>query len=61
MTVRNLKNIVQRLFSIPAIQQKLTIISKTDGATVHIEMDNDVREVTYYELRDGDEIIILSV
>nr|CAG8580149.1 9038_t:CDS:10 [Entrophospora candida] len=64
LTLRNLKNIFQKSFGIPASQQRLYAIIKDEtvkGTSISkFEMNDDLRQLSYYDFISGDEIIILS-
>ncbi|CAG8476019.1 13404_t:CDS:10 [Ambispora leptoticha] len=66
MTIRNLKNLLQRLFGIPVSHQKLFYLTKVEAApgenmTSAIEINDDLRQLSYYDITSGDEIVIISV
>ncbi|CAI2166690.1 14465_t:CDS:10 [Funneliformis geosporum] len=65
MEIRNLKNLIQKLFGIPSSQQKLyavTSFQEEQGTTIlKLEMDDDLRQLSYYDLLSGDEIIVLAI
>ncbi|KAK9710400.1 hypothetical protein K7432_008436, partial [Basidiobolus ranarum] len=64
MTIRSLKNLLQKLLQIPANQQELYRRSRIDsGSEVQIvdyEMNDDLREIDYYGVEAGEEIVALS-
>ncbi|CAG8452149.1 9831_t:CDS:10 [Funneliformis caledonium] len=65
MEIRNLKNLIQKLFGIPSSQQKLyaaTNFQEEQGTTIlKLEMDDDLKQLSYYDLLSGDEIIVLAI
>ncbi|RIA87419.1 hypothetical protein C1645_286960 [Glomus cerebriforme] len=60
MEIRSLKNLLQKLFQIPPSQQKLHAIIKFQNEQSKLEMDDDLRQLSYYDISSGDEIIVLS-
>ncbi|CAG8521457.1 5927_t:CDS:10 [Dentiscutata erythropus] len=64
MEIRNLKNLLQKLFGIPASRQQLFAVTNYQtekGTTVlKMEMNDDLRQLSYYDISSGDEIVILS-
>ncbi|CAG8825175.1 26772_t:CDS:10, partial [Gigaspora margarita] len=64
MEIRSLKNLLQKLFGIPASQQRLFAITNYQtekGTTVlKMEMNDNLRQLSYYDISSGDEIVILS-
>ncbi|CAG8438835.1 8592_t:CDS:10 [Ambispora gerdemannii] len=68
MTIRNLKNLLQKLFGIPASHQKLFYLAKSQVQSVPgenmasaVEINDDLRQLSYYDIVSGDEIVIISV
>ncbi|KAF9369276.1 hypothetical protein CPB97_003725 [Podila verticillata] len=63
MTVKNLKNLVQKLVKIPAMRQELSfVIPDPDYAdkTITVRLKDDMRQISFYEIQDGVEIIIMD-
>ncbi|CAG8480640.1 10838_t:CDS:10 [Acaulospora morrowiae] len=65
MEIRNLKNLLQKLFGIPASRQNLYGISNRQHGSDNkemskVEINDDLRQLSYYDVSSGDEIIILS-
>ncbi|KAG0025293.1 hypothetical protein BGZ81_007254 [Podila clonocystis] len=63
MTVKNLKNMVQKLVKIPAMRQDLSfVIPDPDYAdkTINVRLKDDMRQISFYEVQDGVEIIVLD-
>jgi hypothetical protein len=59
INVLHLKGLVSRQLRIPPRQLKLSIIDKETHAIMDIE--DDLKSITYYNLSDGDTIIIAKV
>ncbi|CAG8485532.1 411_t:CDS:10 [Diversispora eburnea] len=58
---KNLKNLLQKLFGIPSSQQHLIgIINSQVGNVSQVEIKDDLRQLSYYDVSSGDEIIILT-
>ncbi|CAG8685773.1 10461_t:CDS:10, partial [Cetraspora pellucida] len=59
MEIRSLKNLLQKLFGIPASRQRLFAITNyqtENGSTIlKIEMNDDLRQLSYYDISSGDE------
>ena len=57
MTVQKLKNLIRRLYSAgeASVTMKLTYTSRRVKGK-EIELDNDLREISYYSIEDGDTI-----
>jgi len=60
MEIRNLKNLLQKLFGVPSSQQKLYAIINFQNEQSELVMDDDLRQLSYYDISSGDEIIVLS-
>ncbi|CAG8483594.1 9173_t:CDS:10 [Acaulospora colombiana] len=64
MEIRSLKNLLQKLFGIPASRQLLYGVrnfqSEDDKEKPKEEIKDDLRQLSYYDISSGDEIIILS-
>ncbi|GBC01469.1 hypothetical protein RclHR1_00420031 [Rhizophagus clarus] len=60
MEIRNLKNLLQKLFKVPSSQQKLYAVINFQDEQSKLEMDDDLRQLSYYDISSGDEIIVLS-
>ncbi|KAG0099383.1 hypothetical protein BGZ93_007879 [Podila epicladia] len=63
MTVKNLKNLAQKLVKIPAMRQDLSfVIPDPDYAdkTITVRLKDDMRQISFYEIQDGVEIIVLD-
>lgn len=63
MTIRNVKNMIQRLLKIPATKQQLfllqTIEEHDDRDLISMDMNDDLRDLKFYSIKDGDEIVVL--
>ncbi|KAI8387323.1 hypothetical protein BD560DRAFT_382107 [Blakeslea trispora] len=64
MTVRNMKNMIQRLMKIPAANQHLLLIQSITGENerdlIVMDVEDDLRDLKFYGISDGDEILIVS-
>lgn len=63
MTVKNLKNLAQKLVKIPAMRQDLSfVIPDPDYAdkTITVRLKDDMRQISFYEIQDGVEIVVLD-
>ncbi|CAB4413029.1 unnamed protein product, partial [Rhizophagus irregularis] len=60
MEIRNLRNLLQKLFKVPSSQQKLYVIINFQNEQSKLELDDDLRQLSYYDISSGDEIIVLS-
>ncbi|KAG0304427.1 hypothetical protein BGZ98_005519 [Dissophora globulifera] len=63
MTVKSLKNLAQKLLRVPAMRQELVYVtSDPDYANVHVNvvLRDDLRQISYYDIKDGEEIIVLD-
>lgn len=63
MTIRNVKNMIQRLLKIPFSNQQLfllqTVTEKEDERDLMImDITDDLRDLKFYGINDGDEILI---
>ncbi|KAF9573972.1 hypothetical protein EC968_007658 [Mortierella alpina] len=63
MTVKNLKNLAQKLVRIPAIRQEMIFLTNDpdyEDVKVTVPLADDLRQISYYDVKDGEEIIILD-
>ncbi|KAG0346620.1 hypothetical protein BG004_001241 [Podila humilis] len=63
MTVKNLKNLIQKLVKIPSLRQELCfIVPDPDYAekTITVKLSDDMRQISFYEIQDGAEVIVLN-
>ncbi|KAF9280409.1 hypothetical protein BGZ68_007251 [Mortierella alpina] len=63
MTVKNLKNLAQKLVRIPAIRQEMIFLTNDpdyEDVKVTVPLADDMRQISYYDVKDGEEIIILD-
>ncbi|ORX80350.1 RNI-like protein [Basidiobolus meristosporus CBS 931.73] len=64
MTIRSLKSLLQKLLQVPANQQMLyrRYLNGAEGQAQILDypMDDDLREINYYGLESGEEILVLS-
>ena len=64
MTVRNMKNMIQRLMKIPATNQHLFSIQPIAGESerdlIVMDVEDDLRDLKFYGISDGDEILVVS-
>ncbi|CAO3608649.1 unnamed protein product [Cunninghamella blakesleeana] len=60
MVVRSLRNIIQKLFNIPAPRQHLYILQNVSGKQLLMDITDDLRDLKFYEVKNDDHIIILD-
>ncbi|KAF9432266.1 hypothetical protein BGZ76_011039 [Entomortierella beljakovae] len=63
MTVKNLKNLAQKLVKIPAMRQVLVFQTNDldyKDVKVDVYLKDDLRQISYYDVKDGEEIIVLD-
>ncbi|CAG8530518.1 4923_t:CDS:10 [Paraglomus occultum] len=63
MTIRSLKNLLQKLFGVSTFDQSLFRIPKMEEGMDEqepVEMNDDLRELSYYDLVAGEEIILIK-
>ncbi|KAG0256650.1 hypothetical protein BG011_004377 [Mortierella polycephala] len=63
MTVKNVKNLAQKLLRIPAMRQKLVFLTSDpdyEGVKVTVPLEDDLRQISYYDVEEGEEIIVLD-
>ncbi|KAG0003124.1 hypothetical protein BGZ79_001604 [Entomortierella chlamydospora] len=63
MTVKNLKNLAQKLLRIPSQRQQLVFLTNDpDYADVKVKvyLKDDMRQISFYDVTDGEEIIVLG-
>ncbi|KAG0372230.1 hypothetical protein BGX24_000531 [Mortierella sp. AD032] len=64
MTVRNVKNLVQKLLRIPAMRQELSFMAEDPvyaGVMHKVLLKDDLRRLSHYDIEDGAEVIVLIV
>ncbi|KAG0267327.1 hypothetical protein DFQ27_008887 [Actinomortierella ambigua] len=60
MTVRSLKNLVQKLAKLPALRQEICFWVPSpikEGQMVKVVLADDLRMLSYYDVKDGQEMI----
>jgi hypothetical protein len=64
MTIRNVKNMISRLIKIPASKQQLYLLQSIQGEKdrdlLVMDINDELRDLKFYGINDGDEILILS-
>ncbi|KAF9126247.1 hypothetical protein BGW39_006765 [Mortierella sp. 14UC] len=63
MTVRNVKNLVQKLLRVPAMRQELSFIAEDPvyaGVMHKVLLKDDLRQLSHYDIEDGAEVIVLN-
>ncbi|KAG0364698.1 hypothetical protein BC939DRAFT_507892 [Gamsiella multidivaricata] len=63
MTVKNLKNLAQKLLKIPAIRQELVFLTNDpdyEDVKVNVTLKDDMRQISYYDVSDGEVIMVLN-
>lgn len=66
LTIRNLQNILARLLAIPVAQQKLYCLQMNENtsgvkAPEMIELKDELKELSFYDVQSGDEIIVVKL
>lgn len=60
MLVRNLRHLLQKLFRIPASRQQLFLLqNQSDDQVLVMDISDDLRDLKFYGVSEGDEITIL--
>ncbi|KAF9911161.1 hypothetical protein BX616_010659 [Lobosporangium transversale] len=55
MKVKNLKNLAQKLLRVPALRQELVFLTDDpdyEGVKVNVNMKDDMRQISYYDIKD---------
>ncbi|CAO3577068.1 unnamed protein product [Absidia cylindrospora] len=70
MIVRSLRHVIQKLFGIPASQQHLYLLQQQlpssqdhdqhQPSTVIMDISDDLRDLKYYSIAQGDQIVVLD-
>ncbi|KAF9113376.1 hypothetical protein BGX27_001704 [Mortierella sp. AM989] len=63
MTVKSLKNLAQKLLRVPSIRQELMFQMNDpdyENVKVDVHMTDDLRQISYYDVKDGEEILVLD-
>lgn len=61
MTIRNVKNMIQRLLKIPAMKQQLFLLQSVQQEgrdLISMDINDELRDLKFYSINDGDEIIV---
>ena len=62
MLIRNLRNIIQKLFRIPASCQRLYLLQYApSGELMIMDLDDELRDLRFYSIEQGDEIVAVEV
>ncbi|KAI8145852.1 hypothetical protein BJV82DRAFT_602482 [Fennellomyces sp. T-0311] len=62
MLIRNLRNIVQKLFRIPASRQRLYLLQHApSGELMAMDLNDELRDLRFYGVVQGDEIVATEV
>ncbi len=64
MTIRNVKNMIQRLLKMPASKQQLILlqpIDMEDRDLIAMDINDNLRDLKFYSINDGDEIVVLEL
>lgn len=67
MTIRNIKHMIQRLLKIPAARQQLfllqsiTMENTQERDLIVMDITDDLRDLKFYAINDGDEILVMQV
>ncbi|KAG0289384.1 hypothetical protein BGZ97_006477 [Linnemannia gamsii] len=63
MTVRNVKNLVQKLLRVPAMRQELLFMAEDPvyaGVMHKVFLKDDLRMLSHYDIEDDTEVIVLN-
>jgi hypothetical protein len=60
MIVRSLRHLIQKIFGIPASQQHLYLIQTDQSQSMIMDISDDLRDLKYYSIAQGDHIIVLD-
>ncbi|KAI9264302.1 hypothetical protein BDA99DRAFT_508948 [Phascolomyces articulosus] len=61
MLIRNLRNIVQKLFRIPASRQQLYLLQHSPtGELMIMDLGDELRDLRFYSVEQGDEIVAIK-
>ncbi|KAF9935260.1 hypothetical protein BGZ65_003430 [Modicella reniformis] len=63
MTVKSLKNLAQKLMRIPALRQEMVFLTNDpdyENVKVQVWFADDMRQISYYDVKEGEEIIVLD-
>ncbi|KAI9282280.1 hypothetical protein BY458DRAFT_583583 [Sporodiniella umbellata] len=61
MSVRNIKHLIQKLLKVPATKQKLYLLQLVNEENIMImDMSDDLRDLKFYEIKQGDEILVFK-
>ncbi|KAG2220549.1 hypothetical protein INT45_004155 [Circinella minor] len=61
MLIRNLRNIIQKLFRIPASRQRLYLLQYApSGELMIMDLDDELRDLRFYSIEQGDEIVAVE-
>lgn len=62
MKIRNLRQVIQKLFRVPATRQRLYLIqnSAQDHEMLVTELEDDLRDLHFYSASAGDDITIVQ-
>ncbi|KAF9200224.1 hypothetical protein BGZ49_009559 [Haplosporangium sp. Z 27] len=63
MTVKNLKNLAQKLLRVPSLRQELVFQTNDpdyEDVKVDVYLKDDLRQISYYDIKDGEEIFVLD-
>ncbi|GJJ72151.1 tubulin-specific chaperone E [Entomortierella parvispora] len=63
MTVKNLKNLAQKLLKIPSLRQEIVFLTNDldyVDVKVTVKLADDLREISYYDVTDGVELIVMD-
>ncbi|KAG0272967.1 hypothetical protein BGZ95_011240 [Linnemannia exigua] len=63
MTVRTVKNLVQKLLRVPAMRQELSFMAEDPvytGVMHKVLLKDDLRQLSHYDIEDGAEVIVLN-
>lgn len=66
MTIRNVKHMIQKLLKIPAAKQQLILLQPIDNENndrdlMIMDITDDLRDLKFYGINNGDELLVLNL
>ena len=66
MTIRNVKHMIQKLLKIPAAKQQLILLQSIDNENndrdlMIMDITDDLRDLKFYGINNGDELLVLNI
>ncbi|KAL4212034.1 hypothetical protein AB4K20DRAFT_1890136 [Rhizopus microsporus] len=60
MTIRSIKHLIQKLLKVPASKQTLYLTQIIGDSLMIMDISDDLRDLKYYGMKQGDEIIVVE-